>query len=205
MPGASLPGGRLGHCGKGWMCSLLGPGWRRAGQDLVLRGCSLDLPRAKPRPQTCLRGAPCIDALPLLFLSMADCRSQLYSFICLLIYFSSMRLNSLRCNPRGRCSLGRARAGCRAAGGQPQWAALLPAAPTASLAGVGFPCSLAGDGEAGANSPAQGKRCVTPWKSGWRSAFLLPAHPCGHKHPYGLGWWRCFLAEKRALAVFRCS
>lgn len=50
MLGASLPGGRLGLCRKGRVCSLLGPGWRRAGQVLVLRGCSSDLPRAKPPP-----------------------------------------------------------------------------------------------------------------------------------------------------------
>lgn len=52
----------------------------------------------------------------LLFLSMADCRSWLYSFICLLIYFSSMRLNSLWCNSQGCCSLGKSQSRLQGSG-----------------------------------------------------------------------------------------
>ena len=109
--------------------------------------------------QICLQGAPCLGVLPLLFLSMADCRSQLHSFLCLLTYFSSVRLNSLWCNSQEHCSLDRAQAGLGAVGGRPQWAAL-PVAPVASLVGLGFLPSLKGNGKAGASNPARRKQCI---------------------------------------------
>lgn len=40
-------------------------------------------------------------------------------------------------------------------------------------------------------------------KEVWRSAFLLPSHPRGHRHVDGFEWCCCFLAESpQCVSVF---